>query len=66
MGMQKKAKILKLGDDVQYDKAVFLWFKQKRMPITGPILCEKAIQLHKKLHHAAWRPVTVFWYHRMV
>ena len=53
MGMQKKAKIMKLGDDVQHDKAVFLWFKQKRMegvPITGPILCEKAVQLHKKLH----------------
>ena len=29
MGMQKKAKIMKLGDDVQHDKAVFLWFKQK-------------------------------------
>ena len=53
MGMQKKAKIMKLGDDVQHDKAVFLWFKQKRMegvPITGPILCEKAVQLHKKLY----------------
>ena len=24
MGMQKKAKIMKLGDDVQHDKAVFL------------------------------------------
>ena len=52
MGMQKKAKIVNLGDDVQY-KAVFLWFKQKQMPIMGPMLCEKAIQLHKKLHHAA-------------
>ena len=44
---------MKLGDDVQHDKAVFLWFKQKRMegvPITGPILCEKAVQLHKKLY----------------
>ena len=48
MGMQKKAKIMKLGDDIQHDKAVFLWFKQKRVegvPITGPILCEKAVQL---------------------
>ena len=53
MGMQKKAKIMKLGDNVQHDKAVFLWFNQKRIegvPITGPILCKKAIQLHKKLY----------------
>lgn len=28
LGMQKKAKIMKLGDNVQHDKAVFLWFKQ--------------------------------------
>ena len=53
IGMQKKAKIMKLGEDVQHDKAVFLWFKQKRMegvPITGPILCEEAVQLHMKLY----------------
>ena len=53
MGMQKKAKIMQVGDDVQHDKAVFLWFKQKRIkgiPISGPILCEKAVQLHKKLY----------------
>ena len=42
MGMEKATKILKLGDDVQSDKAVFLWIKQNRMegvPITGPLLC---------------------------
>ena len=43
MGMSKKAKVMKLGDDVQHDKAVYLWFKQKRMegvPISDPVLCE--------------------------
>ena len=31
MGMSKKAKVMKLGDDVQHDKGMYLWFKQKRM-----------------------------------
>ena len=31
MGMEKATKILKLGDDVQSDKAAFLWIKQNRM-----------------------------------
>ena len=53
MGMSKKAKVMKIGDDEQHDKAVYLWFKQKQMegiPISGPILCEKAVQLHKKMY----------------
>ena len=29
MGMSKKVKVMKLGDDVQHDKGVYLWFKQK-------------------------------------
>ena len=48
-----KAKVMKLGDDPQHDIAVYLWFKQKRMegvPDSGPILCEKAVQLHKKMY----------------
>ena len=53
MGISKKAKVMKVRDDEQHDKAVYLWFKQKRMegvPISGPILCEKAVQLHKKMY----------------
>ena len=53
MCMSKKVKVMKLGDDVQHDKAVYLWSKQKRMegvPISGPVLCEKAVQLHKKMY----------------
>ena len=33
--------------------AVYMWFKQKRMegmPISGPILSEKAIALHKMMY----------------
>ena len=53
MGMSKKAKVMKLGDNMKHDEAVYIWFKQKRMegtPISGPILCEKAVQLYKKMH----------------
>ena len=53
MGMSRKAKVMKLGHDAQHDKAVYVWFKQKRMegmPISGPILSEKAIVLHKIMY----------------
>ena len=53
MGISKKVKVMKVGDDEQHDKAIYLWFKQKWMegvPISGPILCEKAVQLHKKMY----------------
>ena len=52
MGMHHQPKMMKLGTSAILDKAVYLWFKQKRMdgiPVTGPILCEKAVQLSKKL-----------------
>lgn len=29
MGMSKKVKVMKVGDDEQHDKVVYLWFKQK-------------------------------------
>ena len=48
MGMVKKAKSMKIGKDEKLDQAVFVWFKQKRaegVPISGSILCEKAVQL---------------------
>ena len=52
MGMYHCPKTMRLGTSTILGKAVYLWFKQKRMdgiPISGPILCEKAIQLSKKL-----------------
>ncbi len=53
MGLSKKVKVMKVRYDKQHDKAMYLWFKQKRMegiPISGLILCEKAVQLHKKMY----------------
>ena len=55
MGMSRDVKIMKIGDDQWLDQAVYIWFKQKRMegvPISGPMLCEKAIELSKCLHGA--------------
>ena len=52
MGMVKKAKTMKIGRDIKLDQAVFLWFRQKRaerVPISGSILCEKAVELSKLL-----------------
>ena len=52
IGMKKQAKVMKVSEDKRLDQAVFLWFKQKRsegVPISGPLLCEKAIELSKIL-----------------
>ena len=54
LSMSKKGrKIMRLADDDKLDEAVYLWFVQKRskdMPVSGPILCEKATQLYVKLY----------------
>ena len=53
MGMNEKVKIMKLGDDMKHGEALYIWLKQERMegtPISGPILCEKAIQLHQRMY----------------
>lgn len=52
MGMKKRPKTMKLGEDRELDQALYLWFKQKRMsgvPVTGPLLCAKAMELSKSL-----------------
>ena len=52
MGMKKQAKVMKLSDDRRLDQAVFLWFRQKRsegVPISGPLLCKKALELSRIL-----------------
>ena len=49
MGVERSAKVMKLGKDEQLKAALFLWFKQKReegTPITGPIVQAKARELH--------------------
>lgn len=53
MGMKRQAKTMRLGDDKQLDRALYLWFKQKRMegvPVTGPLLCAKALELSKTIN----------------
>lgn len=45
-------KTMKLASNMNLDNAVYKWFAQKRSqgePISGPILCEKAVQFNKKL-----------------
>ena len=61
MGMSKKAKVMKIGDDKKLDKAVYVWFKQKRMegvPVSGPMLREKAMVLSKAINDG--EPSTAF------
>ena len=56
MGTKRNVKVMKLGDDPELEKAVYIWFQQKRMekvPISGPLLCEKAVELYKTLHKDA-------------
>ena len=56
MGTKRNVKVMKLGDDPELEKAVYIWFRQKRMekvPISGPLLCEKAVELYKTLHKDA-------------
>ena len=43
---------MRMGGDEKLDEAVYVWFRQRRQeksPVTGPILCEKALQLSKIL-----------------
>ena len=50
MAMNKKGhKVMRLAIDHKLDETVYQWFIQKRsqdMPFSGPVLCEKAVQLH--------------------
>ena len=42
----KKKKVMHLAEDEKLEEAIYLWFLQKRaqdMPMSGPMLCEKAM-----------------------
>lgn len=44
-------KTMKLASNTNLDDAVYKWFTQKRCqgkPISGPILCEKAVQFNDR------------------
>ncbi|XP_069701118.1 uncharacterized protein [Periplaneta americana] len=48
----KKRKTMRDANDSILEQAVYTWFVQrraKRDPISGPLLCEKALELNKKL-----------------
>ncbi|KAL2085001.1 hypothetical protein ACEWY4_020519 [Coilia grayii] len=48
-----KRKSMKPAHDEQLDQAVFLWFSQQRekgVPVSGPMLQEKATSLHERIH----------------
>lgn len=52
MADQKNRKTMKKATNEALDEAVYLGFVQKRcegIPLSGPILCEKAIQFNEKL-----------------
>ena len=43
---------MKLASNTELDDSVYKWFTRKRAqggPISGPILCEKAVQFNEKL-----------------
>ena len=53
LAMSKECKVMRLADDEQLDRALFIWFMQKRsqdFPVSGAILSEKAATLHAQIH----------------
>ncbi|KAK2579937.1 hypothetical protein KPH14_007617 [Odynerus spinipes] len=45
-------KVMSTAENYHLENAIFLWFLQQRAigtPISGPIICEKALQLHEKM-----------------
>ena len=49
----KGRKVMQKANDSALDEALYLWFLQQRLlgaPISGPILCEKALQLFRQIH----------------
>ena len=51
-GGLKKRKVMKTAQDTKLDKAVYMWFIQERnrgQPISGPLLCEKALDMNSML-----------------
>ncbi|KAI4458302.1 homeobox-like domain superfamily [Holotrichia oblita] len=49
--IEEKEEYEKEPQDEKLEDAVYLWFVQKRSqgePISGPLLCEKALKMNKK------------------
>ncbi|GFW04570.1 jerky-like protein [Trichonephila clavipes] len=48
----RKRKTMREANDVVLECALYLWFSQRKCkgnPISGPLLCEKALELNEKL-----------------
>lgn len=63
----KNRKTVKSATNVALDEAVFLWFLQKRnegIPISGPILCEKALMFNEKLNGDAGFKASEGWLYK--
>ena len=56
-----KVKTMKIGEYQKLEEALYIWFRQQRekaMPLTGPILSEKARFLFPRLYSDADKPFT--------
>ena len=49
MGMSKLAKVMKCSKDVKVRKSTPFMVQEEGMPISGPVLKAKALDLHKQL-----------------
>ena len=53
MGMKRDSKVIRLGNFQELEKALYIWFCQKRsegVQVSGPLLCEKASALAKVIY----------------
>ena len=53
LAMSKKRKVMRPADDDRLDQTLYLWFVQKRsqnVPVSGPVVCEKAVTMHAQIH----------------
>lgn len=63
-GRSKKRKTMKKAANEALDTALYLWFVQKRsegVPLSGPIVAEKALQFNAKLNGDASFKASVGW-----
>ena len=49
----RKRKSISTSADMKLDTSVYEWFKERRsrgIPVSGPLLCKKAIEMHKSMY----------------
>jgi hypothetical protein len=63
----KRRKVMKVAKYHDLDKAMEMWFIQKRNlnePISGPLICEKALEMNTKLKGPKVFMVSSGWLHK--